>query len=427
MKKIRFISIILVLLMMLTSCNITSFDTDGLLSPPQMNTANNEILKTLRSVIGNSYELIYPSSGNYQTAIISVDLTGNNVNEAVCFYTDGTDKKVNVIILESIESTWKARGIFKSQASSVERVEFTDIDKDGIKETIIGWQYLSGEEKALEILSFGKETEMMSRYTGMYNNVIVFDDCVVSISKNTSGKTASATLIGKGVGEIEILATVALNNAISAFVSIKDGLDKNGKRTIYVDEQLESLVYTTELLTVGDYGELTIAPDEISSLTTRTRASVCTDVDSDGHLDIPTEHMLPEYERNGVKESLVYISWYGYDGVKFDYIKSGYVSVNELFFLEIPENWLGKINIQRDVDSERAIHFYITENEMYIPVFSIRVFSQLEFTDTVQSLGWKAVTTANENVYAYRADTGEIPYEFKTDIDMITERFSLIS
>ena len=131
MKKIRFISIVLVLLMMLTSCNITSFDTDGLLSPPQMNTANNEILKTLRSVIGNSYELIYPSSGNYQTAIISVDLTGNNVNEAVCFYTDGTDKKVNVIILESIESTWKARGIFKSQASSVERVEFTDIDKDG--------------------------------------------------------------------------------------------------------------------------------------------------------------------------------------------------------------------------------------------------------------------------------------------------------
>ncbi len=426
MKKIKLIICWFIMAAMLCSCNISSFDTDTLITPPQMNTVNNQILKSISSAIGNSYELIYPSKGNYQTAIVSVELTGDNYNEAVCFYTEGNDKTASFIVLESNIGSWSVKSIFKSQATDVDQVEFCDINGDGLKEIIIGWQYLSGEEKALEILGFGSETEMESVYTGMYNSFITFEDSVVTISKNTSGKTASATLIGSSAGRISILGTVSLNNSISAFVSIKSSVIENGRQSIYLDEQLESLLYTTEVLTVNK-NEITVTPEEISAKTSRTRACVCTDIDNDGDYEIPFENSLPPYDRNGVTENLVYIDWYSYDGVQTEYINSGYVSVTEQFYFRFPQEWRNKITVQRSDDSDRAVNFYMQAKNDNVLMFSIRVFSQQEFTDKTKELGWQSITTANENVYAYRLDNTTLPENFKTDIQIITERFSLIS
>ena len=163
MKKIRLITILILLCITLSSCRLTRFDTDTLLTPPQMNVANQQIQKALATAVGDSYQLVYPKTGEHQNAIISADLTGDGNNEALCFYTKGQDKKVSFTVLEQIKGEWKAQSMSHSQAAAaIDLVDFFDYDSDGTLEIVIGWQYLQGDEKALEVYNYGDSAKIES-------------------------------------------------------------------------------------------------------------------------------------------------------------------------------------------------------------------------------------------------------------------------
>lgn len=430
-KKIV-LAALLSLTLLLSSCKTVGLDSDRLLTPPQMNAADREILSAIDSV-SSSYKLIYPKSGSYQTAVTSVDLTGDDKNEAICFYLDGNNKTVSVIVLESIDESWTVKGKSDSRANAVDRVNFCDLNGDGIKEIVIGWQFQSGEEKAIEIFVFGTDTALKSLYTGMYNNFIAFNDSVVVISRNTSGTTASASLIGRSGNTVSILNTVALNNSIVSFVSVQSGQLSDSRRIVYIDEQLKNLMYTTEVLTIEKTGELSRSPDDISTKTMRTRAYRCLDINDDKLPDIPVEKNFPVYERNNQQENLTYVEWHVYDGTSLEFLKTAYTSLNEQFMIELPKDWIDNITIQRDSDTERAVHFYYigkdnqTVDAAPIPMFSIRVFSQQEYSDTVQSLGWQTISTSSENVYTFRSDNSELPPQFAVDKDTVSALFKLLS
>ncbi len=426
-KSLIFITIISIFTIMLSSCKFSGLDSDTLLTPPQMNAADREILSVIESVT-SSYKLIYPKTGGYQTAITSANIMGDDKSEAVCFYLDGNNNTVSLIILESINDVWTIRGKYDSRASGVERVNFCDLNDDGVKEIVIGWQFLSGEEKAIEILGFGSDTSMQSLYTGMYNNFIAFDDCIVVISRNTSGKTASASLIGHSKNSVSILNTVSLNNSITGFISVQSGQLPDSRRAIYIDEQLESLMYTTEVLIIEPNIELSRSLQSINTKTIRTRAYMCMDINGDKRLDIPVEKTFPEYIRNNVSEYIAYVEWYDYDGSSTNLITTAYTSINEQFMIELPEEWIGNITIQRTSDTERSVQFlYISPDNQLIPMFSIRVFSQQEYSDSIRNMGWAVIATSNENVYTFYSDQSELPEQFKIDITKITDLFNLLS
>lgn len=432
LRKNLIAAVLLSLALMLASCETMGLDSDRLLTPPQMNAADREILRAIDSV-SSSYKLIYPKSGTYQTAVTSADMTGDGLNEAICFYLDGNNKTVSVIVLESIDGSWTVKGKSDSRANAVVRVNFCDLNGDGIKEIVIGWQFQSGEEKAIEVFGFGTDTALKSLYTGMYNNFIAFDDSVVVISRNTSGTTASASLIGRSGNTVSILNTVALNNSIVSFVSVQSGRLSDSRRIVYIDEQLENLMYTTEVLTIEKTGELSRSPDDISTKTMRTRAYRCLDINDDKLPDIPVEKSFPAYERNKQQENLTYVEWYDYDGTSLSFLKTAYTSLNEQFMIELPRDWIGSITIQRDSDTERAVHFYYIDKDDKsdtaepIPMFSVRVFSQQEYSDTVQSLGWQTISTSSENVYTFRSDNSELPPQFDADKDTVSALFKLLS
>lgn len=424
MKKYRLLPLILVTALALCSCKMLELDSDALLNPPQMNAADRDLLRVVESV-SSSYVPAYPKNGSYQNAITLTDLDGDGSNEAICFYTDGGDKTVKFIVLETSEGKWGVKGTGSSGASAVDRMSFCDFDGDGVNELIIGWQFLSGEEKALEVFGFNESEEMDSLYTGMYNNFIVYDDEVIIISRNTGGKTASAAVVGYSRNGVSVLTTVTLNNSITSFISVQSGELSENRRAIFIDEQLESLAYTTEILTADESGDLIGSAEEISLQTTRTRAYVCMDVNGDDRPDVPVERPLPEYLRGDTTENLSYVDWYDYDGGKMSLISSGYVSVNGQFMITLPDKWLGKITIQRDPGTERTVCFFEKRGETLDPMFSLRVFSQQEFSDSLSETGWIAIANSGENVYAYKNDGS--PEGFETDAEMITELFVQLS
>jgi hypothetical protein len=425
MKRIKITALFVLILLLLSSCNLTSFDTTTLLTAPLMNPSDQQMRKAISDAIGTAYEPVYPSTGNYQTSILNVDITGNGKNEALCFYRAANEQNVSFVILRSKDGKWESLGSVKSQAMGIDCVAFSELTGDNVKEIIIGWQYLSGEENALEIFSLDSNSSIESTYTGMYNTFIALDNCVTVISKNTTGKTASATLIGAASGKVSVINTVSLNNSIAGFQKIQTSEFNDSANLIYLDEELESHTYTTELLLLTKSDKLSLSVINLENRTSRIRAYTCIDADSDGIIDIPVEIQLASFVRNGVEERLSYVNWYKISNNNLEFIKSTYSSVNEPFYIELLQAWKDKITIEKNNDSERIIHFYTLEN--HNPMFSIRVFSRQEYTASSEQSVWQEVASHGENVYTYRQDGTDLPKEFRTDLDSISKLFVVLS
>ena len=425
MKKTRFIAVLICLLVCLSSCRISNFDTDALLTPPQMNAANQQIQKALAAAVGSTYELVYPKSGIYQNAIVSVDINGNGTNEAICFYTAGQDKKVSFTVLENIDGSWLAKSMITSQSESVDFIDFFDYNSDGAKELVIGWQYLLGEEKALEVFEYSN-ANLSSAYTGLYSNCIVFDNSLVLISRNTTGKTATASIIGKRSKSVDVIGTASLNSSISSIVSVQSS--KIGDYSaIFIDEQLENQLYSTEVLTVSQNGDLTNISAEITALTTRKSPVRCMDINKDGIIDTPVEKAFSSYTIDDKTENLYYFEWYGIDqNGSLSRLFNAYVGSNEQFIIKLDDKWSGSITVQKDKVNDREIDFYMIGDEKNELMFSFRIFSQQEFSDEIRALGWIQVAGENENVYAFKPEQVVTDKYFVVDQQKFTQLFELL-
>lgn len=425
MKKLKLCACVLAVLLLLSSCSISRFDTDSMLVPPQMNAVNQQIKKALSSEIGSAYELVYPKSGDYQNAIIAIDLNGNGVNEAICFYNSGQDKKIGFMILENQNDRWVAKTKISSDSKAIDRVDFFDYDGDGTKEIIMGWQYLQSDEKALEIYNYN-DSDVKSIFTGLYTNFIVFKNSVITISRNTTGKTSTASLVGKRGKIVDILGTASLNSSITAITQVQSSKISNEYSVVYIDEQLENSLFTTEILTINSSGDLSNISTRISSLTTRNTAINCTDINGNGIYDIPVEKAFPSYKNGDKTENLYYYEWYGIGKTtEPQLILNAYSSANEKFLITLPNEWIGSITVQKDSANDREIHFYMIGDEGNLPMFSFRVFSQQEFSDQIRSLGWYSVAEANENVYAFKPRL-IAEEKFRVDLERFTQLFTLL-
>jgi len=428
MKKIKLFIALISLLVLLSSCTISNFDTNALLSPPQMNAANEQIQKALASAVGEGFSLVYPKSGVYQNAVVTYDITGDGQKEALCFYTTDSDKNVSFTILKKDENKWKSYGMSQSQsATGIDCVNFFDYNDDGHKEIVIGWQYLLGDEKALEIFTISGEGQITSAFTGLYTALAVFEENIITLSRNATANTATASIIGLGSTGVSVTGTAALNNSVSAIVSVQTAKLGDGINAVFVDEQLESGLFVSELVTVSKLGDISNATALTGAITTRNSPITCTDVNGDSIPDIPVEKLFPSYENAGKVETLSYIDWYAVNENEPKLIMSAYTSVNEKFIIELDSSWQGHITVQKDAATDRQIHFYMQGDESNIPMFTVRVFSQQEFSEDLKSLGWSAIEKSNENVYAFRQYTSELPDTFKVDTARFANMFKLIS
>lgn len=436
-KKALLSFMLILVLPVLCSCHFISFDADSLLSPPKLSVLNQAIQKAMSQEIGSGYDLVYPQSGNNRTAIISVDLDNDGQSETVCFYRSKKDGKLGLIALYFEQDSWKTLSTFTSDATTVDKVEFADLNGDGNREIIVGWQYLSGKDNAIEVLSFKKSSEakkFKSEYTGVYNQFVICDDFYTSrsglviVSKNAAYNTSMATLVGQKDQNIGIINTVPLNDMVQSYVSIQVSRTTQKQVAIYLDERLDSLMYETEILMINEQGELqNVSLSQSNDLSRRSGAVTCQDINGDGSLDVPLESNLPRYTRNGVSENLTLTIWCQFDGRNFQRIVAAFTSVTERFYIEFPDAWIGNVTVERDETNERTYHFYHYNEDTKTPMFDIRVFSQLEFSDTASSSGWESIKSASDNIYAFEGYQNGLSDEYQVDLARVSELFKLLS
>ena len=401
MRRNIFFSFIIIAALLLSGCSFGG-EIGTMLAPPAMSIGREALTGAIREAIGGSYELVYPQAGSYRTGIISEDLDGDGETEAICFYR--AEGKLGFLVMQSAEEGWRVMSKGKSNASSVGRVAFGDLTGDGLAEVIVGWQYLTEADGSFEIFSISS-TKAKSRHSGLYTRFVVLEgepDALVVVSRNAETRAVTASLVGIYQNEIGVINTVAMNDRAVDYMSIQPGKVKGALPAVFVDEQLEGGQFITEVLVINDQGRLSnelINQVELSTL--RYTAAYCKDIDKDGITEVPAELALPSYRRNGVDENLYLIQWNAYDGQQFYPVSQSFINSTENFSVKIPEEWEGRLKIERPEDNDRSFLFKTRDGSA---LFTIRVYGLAEFSEDLMRKGWRKLYTDSDRVYTVHCE-----------------------
>ncbi|MBQ8894896.1 MAG: VCBS repeat-containing protein [Clostridia bacterium] len=411
MKKRSFLILILILSLLLTGCSLGG-EVGNLLTPPTMSVGREALTKAIKSAIGENYELVYPQAGSYRTGIVSVDLTGDGMAEAVCFYKAGG--KLQFLVMQQIGEEWHRLAKGESEAASVGRVAFGDLNGDGVSEIVVGWQYLTDTDGSYDIYAI-RDGKASSIHAGLYTRFVMMEsepDKLFVMSRNSSTKSVTASLVGLKDGAIGLVNTVAMYGRASDYLAITSAKTAGGLDAVYVDGLLENGQVLTEVLAVNEQGELAnelLTQLEVSTL--RYTTITCRDVNKDDIPEIPIEEALPAYLRNGVEENLYLIHWNTFDGKSLSPVSHSFVDMTEQFSLDYPEDWYGKVTVERPETGNRSFAFKTMEGEL---LFTIRVYGISEYSDKLAGTGWRRLYEDSDHVYTVFCENGnsmEINYQ----------------
>ncbi len=369
----------------LTGCGMFSVDTERLMSPPELTGDMYPISQALSKSIKGDYQLKYPSSGERRSAIILEDIDDDGTFEAFAFYSTQDDEMTNMHI-NAIRKDNKGYTSVAEQsivAGGVERVDFCDLDGDGKKEILVGWEVYGLSEKQLCVYSLtdkALDQRLLEKYTG-------FSCCDLTLSGenelfihllNTSDMLNSAAVYKVLDGGLQKIGGCVLDLSVKTVSPPITGKLSGGQTAIYIDE-IKGAGAVTEVLFFKD-GELKNplleTENTVENIRTLRSASIASrDIDSDGVIEIPVATKLPNATSSD--ELLYYTNWCVFDGENLVTKSITVLNTIDGYYIEVPKNLEGHIAVLKDTESHRRVFYhYDAENESVGErLFSISVLS----------------------------------------------------
>lgn len=361
-KKLCILAVCAALCLCLCGCDLFTVDTDELLSPPQLSGDMYPIGRALADSAGSGYVLKYPTAGQRRSAVVMEDINGDGKLEAFAFYstTDGEVTTMHVNVIRYLAGKWISVADSTITAGGVERVDFCDLDDDGVQEILIGWEIYGSSEKQLCVYTLTDDS-LSRRFQQQYTTFACCDldeDGHFEIflqHLNTADGINSAMLYSFDKNGVEQTAGCFMDPTVkSVGEPIIEALS-SGKAAVYVDE-IKGAGAVTEVLFLNQ-GELvnpllrTSASRE-NTVTLRSAAISCTDINDDGLIEIPTASELPSV---GGGEKLYYTNWCSFNGEDLTVKTVTVTNTADSYYLLIPGKLNGNIAVLRDSDRRRRV------------------------------------------------------------------------
>lgn len=406
----------------LCGCSIFTADTDELLNPPELSGALKPIENALKKSVSGDYTLKYPTNGSFRSAFVRNDINGDGILEAFCFYStqSGDTVTLHINMITNEDGKWKSTAEQKITAGGVDRVDFCDLDGDGVEEILVGWEIYGTSEMQLAVYSYSKgelAQRMLQRYTYFLCCDLDEDskEEILLINYNSSESTNYAGLYklnGDGVNEVagcQLDGTVkSVNEPILSTLS-------NGRRAVYIDE-VKGAGAITEVVFMekGVLVNPLLNPETRENLVTLRSSSIsCRDINGDNIIEIPIQEFLPA--AGGTTDSLYYTNWCSFNGETLTKQQSTVLNYNDGYYMIIPTKWVGKLAFSKDIDNRvRGIYSYdpetqtVGEQMAYIQTFDLKDWENGEY----KKFGLTEITHINGMVYAcFVADPEAIKVE----------------
>ena len=374
MKRTAVIAVLTAVCLMMTACSGLGVNISDSLSPPKPSGELYEIQKALEASVGHGVNLVYPSSGEYRSAIITKDIDSDGKYEVFSFYSTETDDKTTVMHINYIrwfDGKWVAVTDLQVDCSGVESVEFVRLDHSPTPQILVSWDRYSATNKQLSVYSIGsgKLSEVTKSEYSAYS-VCDFDDDgiseIVAIHLDAEKKTSVATLMGLGDGGFSEISTCALDGTVTSYYTPLLSKFTDGTPALFIDAD-KATGMITEVLYVNVDGALTSALPYTSTLeninTLRASSVRCADYDGDGCIDIPLAQKLPTVPGSSEEDSAYMTIWNSFDGNSLTPKAYTVINYTDGYYLKIPDNWVNNLAVERKLDTRQRV-FYRWNQEL---------------------------------------------------------------
>ncbi len=373
-RKILALILSFLMVFFLSGCDIFTADTAELLSPPALSGDIFPIDQAIKKSISSDYTLEYPSRGTYRSAIVQQDINKDGILEAFAFYStsDRETTTMNINAVVNKDGEWKSVAKQSITAGGVDRIDFCDLDRDGVDEILVGWEIYGTSELQLAVYSLGEKAltqRMLEQYTHYSfcdlddddNNEIFIVRSFPAESRN-SAHLYSLTNVGVSlVSSCELDSTAkTLNHPVVSTLS-------NGTPAVYIDE-IKGVGAVTEVIFLNK-GQLqnplmNIDTKETTS-TLRTASLESRDINGDGILEIPVRRDVPTVTRTTEGEKQYLTDWCSFSGENLTVQLTAFMNVSEGYYYIIPSKWLGRVAILRDPENSLTeIYRFDSENNV---------------------------------------------------------------
>lgn len=435
MKKLiaLFLSILFVLLV---GCSPIGEVSESIF-PPKPSGELYDIQKTLEASVGHGVNLVYPSSGQYRSAIITKDIDFDGEFEVFSFYSTETDDKTTVMhvnYIRRVDGKWESVTDLQVDCSGVESVEFVKLDDGPSTKMVVSWDRYSSLNRQLSVYSIdsGDLVEIAGAGYSVYSTCDfdldgVFE--IVAVSLDTETKNASATLLSLHSGGFTGLSGCGLDGSVTSYYKPVVSKFTDGTTALFIDAN-KSTGMITEVLYVKDGQLLSAIPYNANNenLNTLRQSLVRSgDYDRDGCVDIPLAQKLPMAYAASPEDAAYTTVWHSFDGIALYPIAHSVINYTDGYFLHLPDNWIGSLALERRLDTRHRIFYRwdpvlleVGEEVMRVQAVKIKDWDKANHTDD----GYFEVCRNGEDVIAVKLGTSAMtPTEefIKLNLNLISE------
>lgn len=437
MKRIKygFLCMAAVLCFLLCGCDTFTTDTAELLSPPALSGDIAPIAAAIKASAGGEYTLKYPTKGSYRSAVVQNDINADGVLEAFAFYSRNEDNTqvicINVICKQG--DKWISCAQSSMNAGGIDRIDFYDLDGDGVEEILVGWEIYGTSEMQLAIYSF-KNNTLIQRTLQKYSNFVCCDinedgvGEVLIIDFNSSEQRNSASVYNLADNGLNMVYFCELDRTVKSINDPVVSTLSSGKPAVYIDE-IKGIGAITEVLFAEKntlMNPLLNAESRENVATLRSASYSVKDINGDGIVEIPVQESVPSLTDFGKGEKLYLTNWCSYNGETLTNQVTTMINDADGYYYKISSKWAGQIAVLKDQSSHlREIYRY--DNATAMPGDMLVSFMTVKKSDwdagKYKDKGYSEIT--HDGISSYLCKIGKGAKEELTEED-VRKNFNLI-
>lgn len=426
-------TVFLAALLALSGCSLT--ETEELYSLPQPSKEYLQLQTLIDAEISSGCEYAAPTAGSQRQSVQLTDLDRDGVNEAVAFLRN-KDLQPLICVYQRTNGAYALADRITGDGSAVGRVEYADLDGDGMNEIVVSWEAAS-EMQLMTAYSLANET------ASMLFKASCLDFQVGDMNGDGRSDVLALTLDSSG-GKMDFYSLTKRKNILQEttklsaslktvdrfrIAAIADGVPAAFVEGPYIENDSDSLLTDIIVFSDGELKNITLDPATGDSATKRRGGAYCTDIDGDGSLDVPFAETVGGKTRETLESSIY--DWYtfGADG-KSALCASTCHCYTDGWFLTLPESWRGKLVVRRAsaVSGEHAVVLAI-KNDSGKPTDLVTIYTLTDENRSDRAKLGERFTLLNSGTVIYAAEI-ESASGFPEGIDVqndVKERFHLIT
>lgn len=343
------------------------FSLDDMLRAPQLTGEYSAVQTALNDHLNESAQLKYPNSGEFLSPFLFGDWDGDGVQDAAVLFVSSGSANAQLAVLQTDEDgSWQVRDVAEGLSDSVDTVRFAALQQNGADQILVG--YTTPGDKYLAAYAY-KDGRLEAVLQQPYTQYIVEDltgsgtDNLVLLASDAEGQTQVQMLV-EGPEGFSLMQVIGLSaEQFSGYASLAAGVGQYGGNYLILDgytgaagNYLASSVLQYNMTT----GQMNAAslPGTKDIYESSLRYAACLtsrDLDGDGIVEIPTQGEEAGTLNLTQNKRYSFVRWMDFTRTRSE--KSfGIVDEEYGFYLALPEEWEGNIQMVDDGDGGVALY-----------------------------------------------------------------------